>query len=103
MKVFTVVLGGAGTTSWTPDQDYLLQHAQASTGNCLITEKPDGSITLNLAPGWQNIAWLSSGTASATYPPHFPWKIPLLKGRTIYFVFQASATILLYLDDIIAN
>jgi len=103
VKTLTIFSAG-GTTSWTPDADYVFIGAiYASTvGNKFAVISTDPSIAVTLITGGPfpttgDVIYFCGSLAGVG---QLPVRVPILKDQKIYINFNGVASIILYLEPV---
>jgi len=105
MRVLTLYcIGAPSTRAWTVDRDCLLMGAQNTAGNAVISGDPAVTAAAFATPSvesklWDYYIWLSSGSATSTFPVR-NLKIPLLEGMSLFVAVSSTSAVMLYLDEV---
>jgi hypothetical protein len=107
MRVLTMNFSGTAQRAWVADRACLLNGAQNTAGNVLISKDPSKTAAAfatdaNNANTWDYYLWLSSGSATASAIARFPLQIPVAEGDAIYVATAQACYVFLYLEDVLS-
>jgi hypothetical protein len=107
MKCLAFLFQAAGTQTWVPEKDCLVNYVVGTANGVTVSTDPSIVGTDLIGPLankilYDIISYASAGTAAASQKPGGELKIPVSAGQKVFVNALAQGTILVYYDDVIS-
>jgi hypothetical protein len=107
MKCIAFLFSAAGTQSWTPEQDCLINYVVGTSNAVTVSTDPNLLGTDLSAPPTSKIlydivSYGSAGTAASVLKPGGEMKIPVGAGQKVFVNVLTQSSVMIYYDVIVS-